>query len=62
MLALNVTLDEELGDREALLVTELLEDSDGVALWLTEGVLVALADGDNVGDVEKVRVSLFEID
>ena len=62
MLPLNMKLDEELGDTEVLLLTELLEDGDGVALWLTEGVLVALDDGDTVDDAEEERVSLFVLD
>ena len=62
MLALDVMLDESLDDREVLQLTELLEDGDGVALWLMEGVLVALDDGDNVGDAEEVTVSLLVLD
>ena len=62
MLALVVTLGEELGDREVLLLTELLEEGDGVVLWLMEGEVEELDDGDNVGDAEEERVSLFVLD
>ena len=48
MLVLDVTLDEALGDREVVQLTELVEDGECVALWLTDGVLVELNEGETV--------------